>query len=453
MSKKHKYYDNENCNEIISDMDDLYNKMVAAGVANTLNVGNMKPKSNTSVVSNGNNSQSSKTTEPKVIGNVYDTNKSEGKPNKPVRFNIVKFKIYPAYDRAVMDDGISPIGINCKLIDDDMADDINDISYDDWVKRYRNIFLTFTLSTRYPSALITINDFNDLFTDFKGHYNIMNNSHRRFIPIVVSDDYVGIYIVDMDSVEKFEEFSYQDNGMTSLFTNWIQLINSSCLLQNTFLIKECFDSIYENTKDERNVLINYIKNNFSDNLGRVDYDKIIQNMESEKSISDKLKEAISKISPNYGFDGDDEDDVDTNSILDSSNKKKNKGEIKISDFVFHKEEDLDETMMDDESFGINLNSESYDEDDEDPEVIEASIDSTMKMIKERKEKEHEEAENESGEDTEESVDSESDEEDTDDHTEDMMNAIMGNMLGGEKETEVIKPVDPVEDVVIKPIKK
>ena len=360
--------DNYSYDDSFNDMDAFYEEMVKEGYASNLDVSDItferkkkdkhkKENSGRSFFDDkkskhyeknewkrtfekaGENIEANKI---KVIGNIYDNKEREvveeaprktveraEKIKSPSQENFLcKFKVRGNYKRYIFDDNVSPVSGSCIVRNTQITELAKNISKEDWLKDIRSIFIKYILSTRYPAAIYTLEEFAEAFGDFKGY---ISSADRKiwFVPYILTEEYIGLYIILMSSADVFDNcvLEWCNGGEWSgkiILTDWIQLMETSSTISSKFICNEdLISDIHDSTANNRKNITKYIYDTFSNEDGFT-YEEISDNIVTVEDVKEAIIETVETLVPGYpflAFDNDDEEDEENEEALETPSEK------------------------------------------------------------------------------------------------------------------------------------
>ena len=346
---------NYNFEDSLDDMDAFYEEMQKAGFAENLDVSSIvfeKKKKNKNKENAGRaffdkvNDKKSKHYEKNEWKKTFSDAGEKVNNNKPVVKNersnayISRFKVFNPYKRYVFDDGVAPVAGTSILRNPIIAESLRvKISRKEWNDNVRDTLVQYLLSTRYPAAIYEVEEFSEIFGDFKG-FSTSNNYKLFFIPLILTEEYLGLYIINVDSLNLFENSILDwcndkefDAGI--LLTDWIQLIETSAYSENKFVCDDdVISDIYKATSKNREDVKTFVYQNFTNEVG-VDYEALVNGIIPVEKAKANFIDLISKITDlNVSSFDDDEDSYDDDEI--------NNETFDVSDFATNSDESEEE---------------------------------------------------------------------------------------------------------------
>ena len=262
----------------------------------------------------------------------------------------------------------------------------------------RDVFIKYLLSTRYPAAIYTLEEFSDTFFSFKGY--ISTQSNLWFIPFILTKEYIGVYILSKNTVDMFDNaiIDWLNNGewdSNILLTDWIQLIENASNINNSFLhVDQIISEVHDSTSKNREDVAKFIFEKFSDENG-FGYDDIVSGIVYVEEVKDAIIEIFDKVAPGYSIfnDDDKEDDEDSSDLNDDNDETYDVTDdyIGIDDNSNNNEEGIDikgdyslsddiDSMIDD---AYNTIEEPKELTEEESEPIEAKVEAETSVIEEK----------------------------------------------------------------------
>lgn len=306
---------NYNFEDSLDDMDAFYEEMQKAGFAENLDVSNItfskkdkkKNKENAGrAFFDKVNDKKSKHYEKNEWKKTFAKAGEEINNNKPVTKNersnayISRFKVFNPYKRYVFDDGVAPISGSAIIRNPIFGESLNkSISRKEWLDEVRDVFLQYLLSTRYPAAIYEVEEFGELFADFKG-FPTSNNGKTFFLPLILTEEYLGLYIINIDSLNMFEKTVLEwinggEYDAKILLTDWLQIIESATYQENKFVCDDdIISDIYKSTSKNREDVKVFVYQNFSNENG-IDYETMVNTIITVETAKDNFIELINNI--------------------------------------------------------------------------------------------------------------------------------------------------------------
>ena len=336
--------------------------------------------------------------------NQKDFRTSTEPKKKSYHFPIIAFNLLPDYKRSVFNDGVAPIPVTSIIKDSSVInnDELN-FTKEEWEKEIRPLFIKYLVSTRYPSALYKAEEFVEDFDGFRGYISTkINGKSIWFLPCGLTENFVGLYIIDMDSVDEFDKaiVSWYDNEWSPslILADWIPVVLSASELTNRIIYEDSIlTDMYESRTQTCKEVKDFIYEYFSNEKGFT-YDELVDCMIYAEAAREDLNEKVDELIPGYIILND---GFLTNDEMDSSYNKGDEYDDNEPEEETEESDDVEEDLVE----GEGSEEPEADPEDENESADEETTDNIDQMIEEAYEKASEdEPENEETEEEKEAID-------------------------------------------------